>query len=70
VHPQVNAITGNFLNMLRKRWASATASVDESEMERRIRAFQEHPDTFKVPEVPKIPDGSPIGTDCMQTQPF
>lgn len=70
VHPQVNAIAGNFLDTLRKRWASATTGVNESEMERRILAFQERPETFKVPEVPKIPDGSPIGTDCMQTLPF
>jgi hypothetical protein len=70
VHPQVNAIADNFLNKLRRKWTStADSNVHEKEMAAKILAFHEHPESFKVPDVPKIPDGSPIGTDCMQTIP-
>ncbi len=63
VAPQVNAIANRRLQDLKASWATAGADVDRAEMLRRIQAYYTHPDTFKVPEVPKIPDGSPIGSD-------
>ncbi|MEL6917755.1 MAG: zinc-dependent metalloprotease [Bacteroidota bacterium] len=64
VHPQVNAIANHKLNIVRAN-LFAKKGVYESEMVRRIDAFQKHPEQFKVIPVPKIPDGSPIGMDCM-----
>jgi hypothetical protein len=61
-HPQVNAITNSHLIGLKASWASG--GLQEKEMARRIDAFYAHPELFKVPEAPKIPDGSPIGMDC------
>jgi hypothetical protein len=34
-----------------------------SEYSRLIREFHEHPEKFKLKKSPKIPDGSPIGSD-------
>ena len=39
-----------------------------SQYGRLISEFREHPEKFKLEESPKIPDGSPIGTDiCSYT---
>jgi hypothetical protein len=65
VHPQVNAIANEFLEGLRTEWASEKDDLNKAEMLRRINSFYSHPERFKVPEVPKIPDGSPIGMECM-----
>jgi hypothetical protein len=63
VHPQVNAIANKKLMEVRAKMASP-ANADQKEMVRRIDAFNEDRDEFKVIPVPKIPDGSPIGMDC------
>lgn len=65
VHPQVHAITHNTLKGLKRKWSAADAGIHEREMLRQIDFFYAHPEQFKVPEVPKIPDGSPIGMACM-----
>lgn len=64
VHPQVNAIANRQLQLLKDSW-SASADIHQKEMARRIASFYAHPEQFKVPAAPKIPDGSPIGMECM-----
>lgn len=64
VHPQVNAIAHEKLKALDKQLRSM-GTVYALEMVRRIEAFQKAPEKFELIEVPKIPDGSPIGMDCM-----
>jgi len=61
--PQVNAIVNKQLQQLRTAWSTTGAGPQQAEMVRRIEQFYAHPELFKVPEVPKIPDGSPIGMD-------
>jgi hypothetical protein len=65
VHPQVNAIANDQLKKLRVGWTSTGPDLHQAEMGRRIEAFYTHPDQFSVPDVPEIPDGSPIGMECM-----
>lgn len=65
VHPQVRAIANHHLLALKNTWTSAGTDIHQMEMARQIDAFYAHPDQFKVPEAPKIPDGSPIGMECM-----
>jgi hypothetical protein len=65
VHPQVNAIASQKLNSLVTQIAKDSGNdAVRSEMLKRIKNFNEHPDLFKVIPSPKIPDGSPIGMDC------
>ncbi|SFR45900.1 protein of unknown function [Robiginitalea myxolifaciens] len=61
VHPQVNAMAQEQLDALGK-WALDRKDAQAAELYRRIRSFREHPELHKVPDVPKIPDGSPIGS--------
>jgi hypothetical protein len=63
VHPQVNAITNDFLRELKTKYISSS-DADLKEMARRISIFMEDPEEFKVIAAPQIPDGSPIGMDC------
>ncbi len=65
VHPQVNAIANHKLKSIKTTLQSSKNNVDAMEMIRRVDYFYSEPDEFKVIEVPKIPDGSPIGMDCM-----
>ena len=64
VHPQVNAIANEMLSTLKSTLLKAEKNAINMEMVRRIDAFKTNPDKFKVITVPKLPDGSPIGTDC------
>ena len=64
VHPQVNAIANKTLSTLKSTLLKAEKNAMNMEMVRRIDAFKTNPDKFKVITVPKLPDGSPIGTDC------
>ncbi len=64
VHPQVNAIANKQLQLLKDSWASSP-DIHQTEMARRINSFYAHPEQFKVPAAPKIPDGSPIGMECI-----
>ncbi|WP_445382305.1 zinc-dependent metalloprotease [Robiginitalea sp. IMCC43444] len=66
VHPQVNAVAAAALRSLRADLLKSGGSATAREMVRRIDRFFEHPELFKVPQVPVIPDGSPIGMACFQ----
>ncbi len=65
VHPQVNAIANQRLKSLKSTLQSKGKDVIGLEMVRRIDNFYAHPEQFKVVAPPVIPDGSPIGMDCM-----
>jgi hypothetical protein len=65
VHPQVNAIANNSLLELKTKLLGASKNGNAMEMIRRIDAFYAHPELFKIIPSPVIPDGSPIGMDCM-----
>ncbi|MEZ4811085.1 MAG: zinc-dependent metalloprotease [Allomuricauda sp.] len=65
VHPQVNALANEALKNIRTRLLGNGKNAISVEMVRRIDAFLEKPTAFKVVPAPKIPDGSPIGMDCM-----
>ena len=65
VHPQVNALANEALKNIKTRLLGNGRSPISVEMVRRIDAFLEKPTAFKVISAPKIPDGSPIGMDCM-----
>ncbi|WP_088341257.1 zinc-dependent metalloprotease [Robiginitalea sediminis] len=69
VHPQVNALAYAQLRALKTRLLKEGDGAASREMVRRIDQFFEHPDKLKVPEVPKIPDGSPIGMGCLDEIP-
>ena len=67
VHPQVNAAALQAINT-QKRFLLKSGDGDAlaREMLRRIEAFEKYPEKFKAGDVPKIPDGSPIGMACSQ----
>lgn len=65
VHPQVNAIAFETLKGIKKELLSNGKNTIAVEMVRRIDAFLNAPSKFKVIPSPKIPDGSPIGMECM-----
>ena len=64
VHPQVNMIANDQLGRLRASFSSEKSPY-AAEIVRRIRNFYEFPELFKLVPAPKIPDGSPIGMDCL-----
>lgn len=66
VHPQVNAIANRQLRtLLAEIGPEAPGDPYKAEMARRITDFYKFPEQFKVVPSPKIPDGSPIGMECM-----
>ncbi len=65
VHPQVNAIANFKLRNLRTTLATTSKDPNTAEFVHRIDTFYSHPELFKVIPVPVMPDGSPIGTDCL-----
>ena len=65
VHPQVNAIANEALNNLKTQLLGSGKNAISAEMVKRIDAFMKKPSDFKLIPVSKIPDGSPIGMDCM-----
>jgi hypothetical protein len=65
VHPQVNAIAHESLKNLKTSLLGGEKSPIAVEMVRRIDAFLDKPENFNLIPTPKIPDGSPIGMDCM-----
>ncbi len=65
VHPQVNGIAMHQLKETKKFLLSGTKNPVSEEMVRRIDVFMKNPGAFNVIPSPKIPDGSPIGMDCM-----
>ncbi|NNL03054.1 MAG: peptidase, partial [Eudoraea sp.] len=65
VHPQVNAIANYQLKSIKSTLQASKNNFDAVEMIRRVDYFYNKPAEFKVIVAPKIPDGSPIGMDCM-----
>ncbi|MDC6385619.1 DUF5117 domain-containing protein [Flagellimonas taeanensis] len=65
VHPQVNAVANETLKSLKTQLLGSGKSAISAEMVKRIDNFMEEPSEFKLVPVPDIPDGSPIGMDCM-----
>ena len=64
VHPQVNAYANLKLKELKGRLMVKSDAI-ATEMARRIDKFLKAPEKFKIIQAPKIPDGSPIGMECM-----
>ncbi|MCM4156060.1 zinc-dependent metalloprotease [Gramella sp. AN32] len=60
--PMVKAITNAKIEDL-QNWLRGKDDLVYQEMSREIRDFREHPENFELNlNIPKIPDGSPIGT--------
>ncbi len=70
VHPQVNAAAQATLDDIRTAALKGGGTDLDREVVRRIDAFRERPELLEVPPSPKIPDGSPIGTDCAFQDPL
>ena len=68
MYAQVNAIVNakidEILNILRSSKAKGVQKIYNKEMLKMISTFKKNPSKFKKLNVPKIPDGSPIGMDC------
>lgn len=64
VHPKVNAIANFKLQELKDRFLDRNKPY-ALEIVKRIEHFQKHPEHFKTIVSPKMPDGSPIGMECM-----
>lgn len=61
---QVNAIANEVINQVAQLLnATKSNTVYVAQYERLIKDFKDHPEKFKLENSPKIPDGSPIGTD-------
>ena len=65
VHPQVNALAYETLKDLKSQLLAGGKNAISAELVRRIDAFLEEPSEFEPLRAPSIPDGSPIGMDCM-----
>ena len=61
VYPMAKTVLVNRLESWRKNLANSKYSSDRF-FAKKIEQFLKSPDKFKVKPVPKIPDGSPIGT--------
>ena len=57
---QVKVKANNAINSL---ITNRKSSPYNSHYEMMIKEFREHPEKFKIEATPKIPDGSPIGSD-------
>jgi hypothetical protein len=69
MYAQVNAIVNakidEITEMLRSSKAKGVQKIYNAEMMKMISSFKKNPTKFKKLNVPKIPDGSPIGMDCL-----
>lgn len=68
---QVKAIANDGLSKILQRISDdkTNRSPIDNQYHKMIQEFNEHPEKFKLESVPKIPDGSPIGSDyCNYTQ--
>jgi hypothetical protein len=59
--PQTKAITNNVIDLLNRTFSNKS-DMFSKQLVLEIKEFREHPEKFKIIEVPKIPDGSPIGS--------
>jgi hypothetical protein len=68
MYAQVNAIVNakidEITEMLRSSKTKGVQKIYNAEMMKMITSFKKNPTKFKKLNVPKIPDGSPIGMDC------
>ena len=68
MYTQVNAIVNakidEITEMLRSSKTKGVQKIYNAEMMKMITSFKKNPTKFKKLNVPKIPDGSPIGMDC------
>ncbi len=68
MYTQVNAIVNAKIDeiseMLRSSKAKGVQKIYNNQMMKMISSFKKNPAKFKKLNVPKIPDGSPIGMDC------
>jgi hypothetical protein len=68
MYAQVNAIVNakidEITEILRSSKAKGVQKIYNAEMMKMISSFKKNPTKFKKLNVPKIPDGSPIGMDC------
>jgi hypothetical protein len=61
---QVNALAYDALDKISELVNDRRSKIPyASQYARMINEFKEHPEKFKLENSPKIPDGSPIGTD-------
>ena len=68
MYAQVNAIVNakieEISDILKSSKAKGVQKIYNKEMLKMISTFKKNPSKFKKLNVPKIPDGSPIGMDC------
>ncbi len=64
-NPQVRSSVHEHLRSLRSDLIKADQDKDRTEMVSRIDRYFKNPSNYKSTTVPKIPDGSPIGMDCL-----
>ncbi len=66
-YKQVNAIVNNKLSeiaiLLKAKKSNGIQKIYDIELIKSIETFKKNPSKFKKKSVPKIPDGSPIGSD-------
>nr|WP_321224084.1 zinc-dependent metalloprotease [uncultured Psychroserpens sp.] len=62
---QVKSKANDVINMLSREYLAnkKKTALYASQFNMIIREFREHPENFKIENAPKIPDGSPIGSD-------
>ncbi|MBR9914948.1 MAG: zinc-dependent metalloprotease [Algicola sp.] len=60
---QVQALANSYIAIIEKELESKNLAAYDSQYLRIIKEFKEHSDKFKLKNAPKIPDGSPIGSD-------
>lgn len=66
VFPQVNAIAHEQIKKLRTTLLAFDESTYTNDTVRRIDRFYADPNNFEFVIAPAIPDGSPIGMDCLE----
>ena len=64
-NPQVRSTVHEHLRALHSDFNQSERDKDLAEMARRIDQYVKNPSKFKTTTAPKIPDGSPIGMDCL-----
>jgi len=61
VNEEIENFSSHFSIVIKSKHFSQKTYIDE--YKRLIKRFKEHPEKFKLKNSPKIPDGSPIGSD-------
>lgn len=63
--PQVKAIVNQELQNVKAWLLKNSNDANAKNMVAEIDSYFKNPSNYKLPAVPKIPDGSPIGMDCL-----